>query len=214
MAALGKFKLPDGREVTFDDWVEMPLYAASWLAANQANDVNFFNIGEGDNFPGAPVARTATYLDTNMEKGGVIVGGEMFIFGHCIEPIESIDVGGPPGVPTELGRGQFKETCAKALAEFTVVSKPFSQGRIVWTPAGGGLSGMDFGLGASVISNGLPTPAAIRRFAVPVHVKADKEIIRGKFRFLNGGLSGIAVPANIAWIWYWRVEGLRRRQVV
>jgi hypothetical protein len=211
MAALGKFKLPDGREVTFDDWVEMPLYSAAYLTNVQANEVNFFNYGEGDNFPNLPVVRTSTELDTNMEKGGVIVGGEMFIFGHCIEPIESLDTA---GVPTELGRGQFKETCAKALAEFKVIGKQFSQGRIVWSPAGGGIYGADFGIGAAVLSNGVPTPASIRRFTVPVHVKADNEIIRGKFRFLNGALAGaLAVPADIPWIWYWRVEGLRRRPV-
>lgn len=217
---LNQLKLPDGRLVKIEEWGELPLWSTAIVGRAQATDVNFFNYGMGDSLPlpGGAGVRTATQLDTNMEKGAQLLGGEMFVFAHTIEPAQQMDeltAGVPPITMFELGRMYLKEVMAKTYVLFTIAQKTFVEGFVHWVPSGSGPFGNDIQNAASVLTNGEPSPAAIRRYNIPVHISTSSEVFRGFFKYLNGGLVGtVAAPAiNYRdWRWTWKLEGLRRRQ--
>ncbi len=202
MAALTQIKLPDGRTVRLEDWGELPLWSRQNIAVNQNADVVFFNYGRGD----AIGAVFANDLQTNMDKGGQLLGGEMFVFGYTIEPEEVEYVG---GVPTEFLTLQFKETMRVVLAEFKVASRIYAEGKIPWFPQGSGLYGFDVGNAAAITSNGFPSPTSMRRYTVPVHIASSQEKVEARFRFPEFPLSGQGTYT--AWGWIWKLEGLRRR---
>lgn len=202
MAALTQIKLPDGRIVRLEDWGELPLWSRQVVATNQTQDVIFFNYGRGDTIP----TGVANDLDTNMDKGGQLLGGEMFVFGYTIEPEEVEFV---QAVPTEFTRLQFKETMRMTLCEFKVAGRIYAEGKIPWFPQGSGLYGFDVGNAASIMSNGLPSPTSMRRYTVPVHIASSQEKIEAKFRYPAGALSNAGTYT--AWGWIWKLEGLRRR---
>lgn len=222
MAVLNQLRLPNGKMVRVEEWCELPIHSTADVPANAGaapNEIYFFNYGEGDTYPGSAPPRPATKLETNLDKGAQLLAGEMFIFAHTLEPVEAITVETvePPGVQIfELPRLQFKETLAKVWVEFKIASKIFWEGKIAWTPAGSGLHGYDVNPAAAVLNNGVPSPGSMRRFTIPTHIAASSEVIRGLFRFLNGPLVGGSAPDvdYYDWKWVWKLEGLRRRQVV
>ncbi len=223
MAVLNQLRLPDGRMVRVEEWGELPLWSSAVVGATAgAVDILFWNYGIGDalQLPAGTV-RQATENDTNMSKGAQLLGGEMFIFAHTLEPAPTMVefAGGPPPIPTvfEQLRTQIKETMSVVYLLFTVASKVFNEGFIQWIPAGGGLYGNDIQNGASIFTNGVPSPASIRRYNIPIHIASSSEVFLGRFQFKNGGLQGaLQVPPRPYhdWKWIWKLEGLRRRQVV
>jgi hypothetical protein len=202
MAALTQIRLPDGRTVRLEDWGELPLWSSQNVAVAQAQDVVFFNYGRGDTVPGG----VANDLDTNMDKGGQLLGGEMFVFGYTLEPVEVEYVA---TVPTELTRLQLKETMRLVLAEFKVASRIYSEGKIPWFPQGSGVYGFDVANGAGIFTNGVPSPTSMRRYTVPVHIASSQEKVEARLRFPFRALSGTGTFTP--WTWIWKLEGLRRR---
>jgi hypothetical protein len=215
MAVLNQLRLPNGQMVRVEEWCELPIHSSADLQVNAGTnpqEIYFFNYGEGDNYPGTAIP--ATKAETNLDKGAQLLSGEMFVFAHTIEPRECMTAAGP--LLYELSREQLKETFSKVWAEWKLANKIFWEGKIPWTPQGGGIHGIDQNNLAVALNNGAPAPSSMRRFTIPTHISASNEVIRGLFRFLNGPLVGSTVPGltYYVWTWIWKLEGLRRRQVV
>lgn len=206
-----KLRLPDGTEVGFVDWQDMPLYSTiDLLSAFNDLELNLFTYVVGDQVPGSgniTVNRTATERDTNVQVAGSLASTEeMLIF--SIQP-EYMQLRTADGTPTDASSavpaGDFGLPTATGqnLAEFhrlLILSLITSQKVEHSAPLGyyntgfGATSGwgfMDEDVAPTLRSYGtagVPSQAAVRSVAVPVYIGGQE-----KYRVALTNPRGVAV---------------------
>lgn len=183
-------RMPNGTEVQFVDWQDMPLYSTADLLSGWSDEeVTLFTYVEGDRVSttsNATTRRTATKRDTNMATPGSAAGTEEMLV-YSIKPeIFELQTDGDPATdvatsairavgqpqPRAINLGRLHDTCTLRL----IVSQK------IMHEAGFGYYNNGFGTqvqvqGGALIaatrtyaSQGFQSQEAVRSFAIPIHV--------------------------------------------
>jgi hypothetical protein len=188
-------RMPDGREVQFVDWQDMPIYStADLLTGFTDEEIYLFTYTEGDPVAASSNAtqrRIASRRDTNVAAPGAAAGTEEMLV-YAIKPsLTSLTCNsqsatdlttaavrslGQP-IPRAVNIAQLDRHCTLQLK----VSEN------VMHEAGFGYYNPGFGAAGSVMADpgaasavrsygtsGLPSQEAVRSFGIPIHVGGDE----------------------------------------
>lgn len=236
-----RMRLPDGSEVAFVDWGDIPLFSVAWvLSGFTDSEINFFTYLVGEpvsatsNAAGVP---TATELDTNIATAGAMAGTEEMLV-YSIKPSYEAYVAGTQsqdnittlgsnlaGMPIPNGPSLALLQAALLLrlevSQKNYVEAPlgyFNSGfgvfnTLVGTPAAAAL--------ASYANAGLPSQEAVRSFAMPTYIGGTEKYRVYLANFADGqvvvGLDEAAGGGSPITGYLWKIrmilEGLYKRPV-
>ncbi len=235
-----RMRLPDGSEVAFVDWGDIPLISTAWILHGFTDsEINFFTYLVGEtvsatsNCAGIP---TATEFDTNIATAGAMAGTEEMLV-YSIKPEYTAYIGG--------GNSDDEvDTASPALTGMPVPNTPslailqqslllrLEVSQKVYVEAGLGYFNTGFGVFgslagapannalASYATAGLPSQEAVRSFAMPTYIGGTEKYRVYLAYFgaagLQFGRDEAAAPASITG-YLMRVrmhlEGLYKRPV-
>lgn len=216
-------RLPDGTEVAFVDWNDMPLYSTVDLLSNFTdNQIDAFTYVNGQRVPAtsnASVSRTATEADTNISTiGSMASTEEMLVYDIRLEITQLHTAVATPDDLTSVTTTLFAddpipranrvamlnwyligklEVSQKVMHQAPLGYYVTGYGAFSMAGAGAGLAGV----ARTLANQGFPSAEAVRAYVVPIHIGGQE-----KYRFSitnprglpNTSLTGTtAVPLDL-----------------
>ena len=215
-----RMRLPDGSEVAFVDWGDIPLFSRAWMLDSFTDsEVNFFTYLVGEtvsatsNCAGVP---TATENDTNVATAGAMAGTEEMLV-YSIKPeYYAFEAGGQgnneidtatvalTGQPM-VNQPSMALLHAQLLLRLEVSQKTYVEAGLGYFNTGFGPFGPMVGTpAAAALSSraiaGLPSQEAVRSFAMPTYIGGTEKYRVYLSLFAdacNFGRSEAATPLDI-----------------
>ncbi len=221
--AIEKFRLPDGDEVVFDEWLHWPVFSTIEFAATSGVELRAFSYVQGQRVPALGVApRNATSTDTNQTSGSRMSWDEAYrLFSITYEPFgmtdatiddsPSILVNQAPGLSAlnlrRLQRDLLLEFFVGADIEKPQVRAPFSYfhqgiGPVVYTSGDAVEAGIAFSQGTA----GYVAWQHQRRFRFPISIDGDRVMFL-KVSSGFGVIEGLSQDIRLRFY----LDGVRRR---
>lgn len=223
--AIKRIRLPDGQDVTIDEWLHWPLFSSIEFAAADALRLRAFSYIRGQRVPTSPNvvggARIADDADTNMVTRTRMNHDEAFIVYAITKEVFALTDGNAPSptgvVEAELpavAGANLKRLDRDVLVELFIgagIQKP--QYRSPWSYIGQAIGSPawtsgDTPAGVSIGTAGRITPANERRFQLPIYIEND----RSMYMLLSspaGAIGGLTQDLRIR-MW---LDGLKRRPI-
>lgn len=203
MNTITTFRMPDGRQVGFEDWSDKPLFCTVDLVHGfTVQELDFMGYTEGDAVPAAPgpagvVQRDSTKRDTNVQAPNAMASTEERLI-YAIKPeifmVSAADPG--QGQPVEMetavptpGTGEpIPNTVALGVLNFhllltlQITQKNFARAGLAYFNAGFGVNGAGSTMntaaatGRTYATNGLPSQEAVRSFVVPQYMGGTEKV--------------------------------------
>lgn len=191
--AIQALRLPNGEELTFDEWSHWPRYSTIDVAAVAAGNFNLnaFSYVVGGRVPATAglAARQATPTDTNQQAKKRMNQDEAFLaYSWTYELFALSDTsGGTPAVNfgvapifTSANHRRLQRDLVLSLVVGAQIRKPVARAPLAMVSQGPGSPA--FGSGAAVAANvsvdhgtgGRATPANQRVWAMPIHIESDR----------------------------------------
>lgn len=234
-----RMRLPDGSEVAFVDWGDLPLWSTAWLLTGFSDArVNFFTYLVGETVSGTSNCTnlpTATELDTNVATAAAMAGTEEMLIYSVKPEYQAFIAGGNDdddvtlASPSENGMPQPNGPSlailqAQTLLRLEVSDKIYIEAPLGYFNTGFGIFGSLVGTPAanalsSRVTAGLPSQEAVRSFAMPTYIGGTEKYSVYIAQFadaLNFGRSDASSPAAITgYLMRVRIllEGLYKRPV-
>lgn len=221
--AIERFRLPDGQEVVFDEWLQWPVYSVVEWAAASRPDLRAFGYVRGGSVPtvGLP-RRTATPTDTNQLTSSRMNWDESYrlfsvtyeawgLTDATIDSSPPLLVAAAPGLSAinhnRLRRDLMAEVLIGADIEKPEFRAPFSYihqgpGPVVYTVGDSPGPGIAFTNG----TGGDVSWQRQRRFALPVKIGGDR-VMKLRQWSPTGPVQGLNQDIRIRWY----LDGVRRR---
>jgi len=220
--AVEKFRLPDGTEVVFDEWLHWPVFSTIEWAAASGIDLRAFSYVRGQRVPNNGVAaRNASSSDTNQQAKARMNWDESYrLFSITYEPfgLTNDTLTGSPSVlvaqAPQFGATNLRRLQRDLMVEFFVgadidkpqVRAPFSYfhqgvGPVVYTSGDTVSAGVAFSHG----TGGDVSWSKQRRFAFPIKIGGDRVMYLRTFS--DGAVAGLTQAVRLRWY----LDGVRRR---
>ena len=151
----------------YDVWTTLILQSAA------TGEQTGFSYGVGGMVPGTNV--NSTKLETNLRVPHQFVDESMNVKGIAIQ-IEratpaAFQAAGAPGTAYTATLDDFREIECHTLFRMHIGGdKPFAEGLVTWFAEGGGIYGNSNANNAEVLSNNVPTYAAVRQWGYPLPI--------------------------------------------
>jgi len=223
--AIKSVKLPNGQVINIGEWLHWPLYSTFEWDNAVALDLRAFTYTVGQRVPSSGIAaRNATISDTNqVNKARINHDESMIIFALSWEPWSLGDVsdgGSPPAVAAEfpmMHSADVKRLQHEVIVELLVgagISKPQFRAPLSWinqsvgSPAWASGDAVAANVEISYGMGGRISPAAQRRFTLPIYIEPDRAMQLRAFT-PRGAVTSLGADVRIRWY----LDGMKKRPV-
>lgn len=227
--AINQIRLPNGEEVTIDEWLHWPLYSTIEFGAGIAVNLRAFTYVQGQRVPQQGTVpggtRSATVSDTNQVARTRMNHDEAFLaysltyesFGlsdaYADSPANLVLTAPAPVLsPQNLRRLQ-----RDIVVSFTIgagIDKPQFRAPLSWidqgvgAPAYGSGDAPTAGVAFSYGTAGEVTPKSQRQWKLPIYVASDR-VMHLNLKSAYGAISDLTQAVSMRWY----IDGLKRRPV-
>ncbi len=218
LSQLFTMRLPDGREVAFVDWSDIPLFSTLDILSGASDSELFcFTYVVGDSVPASSncsTQRTATENDTNVQTAGMMASQEeMLVYG--IRPMYfELDCSTPADPNTAVPAFVFQPAInvtnlariqMQYRLELEVTQKLDHYAGLEYYNSGMGPQAQSVYQATTQTTQratgtaGMPTQEAVRSFVIPVHIGGQEAYLLRLRNAQNATLNFVGVdPANNA----------------